>query len=122
MHGCVAFCSEVHRLVKICLDAWQPHEELIREWRSEASKRDRFLLGKLVLPRSLVGVLITKVGWRETKRVIFKFQSVVVDRLDNVLKGGWRSKGKRKRPCVFVEDDWRGEHDVMPRHAKTMRR
>ena len=120
VHGCVSFCSEERPLVRKWVESWHPHEALVRQWRREASSRERFLLGKLVLPQSLVLLFINKVGWKETKRVIHKFQSVVVDRLDEELKSGWQGRFKRVRPNVFIEDDWVHEHTVEPRHAKTM--
>ena len=65
-----------------------------------------FLLGKLVLPQSLVVAFINKVGWHETKRIIHKFQAVLVDKLDNELKSGWQERYKKTRLSVFVDDDW----------------
>ena len=79
------------------------------------------MIGKLVLPQSFVAVFSGKVGWRETKRIIHKFQEVMVDKLDDELKPGWKGRFKRKRPSVFVEDDWVQEHSVEPRNAKTMK-
>ena len=80
------------------------------------------MLGKLVMPQSLVAVFSNKVGWRETKRIIHKFQAVVVDKSDDVLESGWQGRYKRTRLSVFVEDDWVREHSAEPRHAKTMKR
>ena len=122
VHGCVSFCSEEHPLVKRWIESWHPHESIVRQWRERASRRERFLLGKLVLPHSLVAAFINKVGWRETKRIIYKFQAVVVDKLDGELKSGWQGRYKRTRLSVFVEDDWVREHGLEPRHAKMMRR
>ena len=122
VHGCVIFCSEVHPLVKRWIESWHPHELFVRQWRERASRRERFLLGKLVLPQSLVVAFINMVGWRETKRIIYKFQVAVVDRLDEELKSGGQGRRKRTRLSVFVEDDWVREHSVEPRHAKMMGR
>ena len=122
VHGCVSFCSEELPLVRKWVESWHPHEALVRQWRKEASRRERFLLGKLVLPQSLVLLISNKAGWKETKRIIHKFQTVVVDRLDEELKSGWQGRFKRVRPSVFIEDDWVHEHRVEPRQAKTMRR
>ena len=61
-------------------------------------------MGKLVLPQSLIAVFCNKVGWRETKRIIHKYQEVVVDKMDDELKSGWQGRFKRKRLSVFVED------------------
>ena len=120
-HGCVSFCSEEHPLVRRWIESWHPHESLIRQWRDSASRRERFLFGKLVLPQSLVAVFSNKVGWRETKRSIHEFQAVVVDKLDDELKSGWQGRYKRTRLSMFVEDDWVREHSVEHRHAKTMK-
>ena len=60
-------------------------------------------------------------GWRGTKRIIHKYQEVVVDKIEDELKSGWQGRFKRKRLSVFVEDDWVREHGVEPRHAKTMK-
>ena len=70
------------------------------------------MIGKLVLPQSLVAVFCNKVGWRGTKRIIHKYQEVVVDKMDDELKSGWQGRFKRKRPSVFVEDDRVREHSV----------
>ena len=67
-HGCVSFCSEEHPLVERWIEWWHPHESLIRQWRDSASRREKFLLGNLVLPQSLVVALSNKVGWREIKK------------------------------------------------------
>ena len=80
------------------------------------------MFGKLVFPQSLVAVFSNKVGWRETKRIIHKFQEVVVDKIDDELKSGWQGRFKRKRLSVFVEDDWVRETSLEPRNAKTMKR
>ena len=80
------------------------------------------MIGELVLPQSLVAVFCNKVGWRETKRIIHKYQEVVVDKMEDELKSGWQGRFKRKRPSVFVEDDWVREHGVEPQHAETMKR
>ena len=110
VHGCVSFCSEEHPLVKRWMESWHPHESFVRQWRERASRRERFLLGKLVLPQSLVLALISKVRWRETKRIIYKFQAAVIDKLDVDLKPGGQGRWKRTRLGVFVEDDGVREH------------
>ena len=118
----MSFCSEEHPLVRRWIESWHPHESPIRHWRDSAPRRERFLLGILVLPQSLVAVFSNKVGWLETKRIIHKFQAVVVDMLDDELKSGWQGGYKRARLSVVVEDKWVREHSVEPRHAKTMGR
>ena len=45
-----------------------------------------------VLPQSLVVAFIYKAGWRETERIIHKFQAVVVDKLGGELKSGWQGR------------------------------
>ena len=72
------------------IEPWHPHGPLIRQWRDSASRRERFLLGKLFLPQLLVVAFVNKVGWRETKRIIYRFQAVVVDKLDDELISGCR--------------------------------
>ena len=57
-----------------------------------ASRRERFLIGQLVLPQLLVSVFCNEVGWRETKRIIHKYQEVVVDKMDDELKSGLAGK------------------------------
>ena len=104
------------------IESWHPHEFLVGQWRDSASRRERFLISKLVLPQSLVAVFCNKVGWRETKRIIHKCQEVVVDKMDDDLKSGWQGRFKRKRLSAFVEDNWVQEHRMEPRHAKTMER
>ena len=103
------------------IKSWHLHESLVRRWRDSASRRKRFLIGKLVLLQSLVAVFCNEVDWRETKRIIHKYQEVVVDKMDDELKSGWQGRFKRKRLSVFVEDDWVQEHRVEPQHAKTMK-
>ena len=118
----MVFCSDEHPLVRRWIEWWHPHESLVRQWRDSASRRERFLIGKLVLLQYLVAVFCNKVGWRETKRIIHKYQEVVVDKMDDELKSGWQGRFKRKRLSVFVEDDWVGEHGVKPQHAEKMER
>ena len=60
-------------------------------------------------------------GWQETKRILYKYQELVVDKMDDELKSGWQGRFKRKCLSVFIEDDWVREHSVEPRHAKTMK-
>ena len=122
VHGCVGFCSEEHPLVRRWIESWHPHESQVKQWRDNASRRERFLIGKLVLPQSLVAAFCNKVGWGETKRIIHKYQEVVVDKMEDELKSGSQGRFKRKRLSVLVEDDWVREHGVEPRHAKTMKR
>ena len=89
---------------------------------SSGSRRERFLISKLVLPQLLVVVFCNNVGSLKTKRIIHKYQEVVVDKIDDELKSGWQGRSKRKRPGVFVEEDWVREHSVEPQYAKAMQR
>ena len=77
-------------------------------------RRERILIGKLVLPQSFVAIFCNKVGWRETKRIIHKYQEVVVDKMEDELKSWWQGRFKRKRLSVFVEGDWVCEQGVEP--------
>ena len=88
VHWCVGFCSEEHPLVQGWIQSWHPHESLARQWRNSASRRERFLIGKLVLPQSLVAVFCNKVGFLH---MLLCGDKLVVRWVGRRQKGSFRS-------------------------------
>jgi ribonuclease HI len=101
VHGVIGQCeaAQGNPLVHAWLQSWGPHMHSVAGWRMQASRRDRFLLGKLVLPNSLVAFLKDNLGNRGAAAAARKFQATILPSLQNVLPQ-WcaeeRSAFKRK--------------------------
>ena len=86
MHGVLGLCPDTENpLVKAWLKAWGAQENVVAAWRRNACARDRFLLGKMVLPTSLVHCLREKCGPTLAKRSVHLFQKCALSLLDAVL-------------------------------------
>ena len=87
IHGSIGLCNAVRAnpLVQLWLHAWGVHTPLITAWREQASARDRFLLGKLVLPNSLVATLRQALGPRGARNAANGFQRHILPSLTAFL-------------------------------------
>ena len=72
------------------------------EWRNRACFREKFLLGKLVVPRGLFGYMAKLLGFRDAKRIIFIFQKNIVDKLENNIT---TYKGVVTRLRPYIQSD-----------------
>ena len=81
MHGCIAFCTEDHPLVKAWCLAWGSCSTAVL-WRRQASANERRLLGKLCIPQSLFTHLVRKVGRKDARKAIGHFHRSATTLLD----------------------------------------
>ena len=103
VHGSLAFCTPTHPLVAAWLSTWRvTSQSLVKDWRCQARERDRFLLGKLLIPQSLHEHLVKHVKSKEAKRNIRMFQSNIVPILDEILHPTPSPGMKRKN--LFIVD------------------
>jgi len=77
----------------------------VKEWRDQAKERNRFLLGKLVIPQNLYEYLVQNFKSRESKRMIRIFQSNIANILDEKLHPNPAPGLKRRNP--FIEEHWK---------------
>jgi hypothetical protein len=108
VHGMLTCPNPSQPLVHAWLQSWGPHQGISQSWRSQASARDRFLLGKLVIPTSLHQFLRTKLGIRRAKTSIHHFQSSILQNLLPLLPAYTPTQRAnfRKRPNPWAQDDW----------------
>ena len=86
VHGHIGLCPNTENpLVATWIRSWGPHSALVASWRLQAQARDRFLLGKLVLPNSLVEYLKLALGPRAAKACITSFHTQILRLLPTVL-------------------------------------
>ena len=87
VHGVIGLCQcpEAHPLVQAWLQGWGPHQHLVASWRLRANPRDRFLLGKLVFPDSLITHLKEMLGARIARSAVARFHRTVLPLLHAVL-------------------------------------
>ena len=86
VHGHIGMCSNLENpLVHAWLQAWGPQRSLVTSWRNTATPRDRFLLGKLVLPVSLVEHLRAVLGPRSSTSTIKYFHAYILPLLSPSL-------------------------------------
>ena len=108
VHGFIGMCeSTAMPLVKAWLEAWGPLKGLLTTWRQGACARDRFLLGKLVIPWNLWLHLKEKVGDKGTKKAVRHFQQHVLHRLKPHVPRFHIQRGHpRRRLNPWHEEDW----------------
>ena len=78
VHGLLTCPSPSQPFVQAWLQAWGAHQGLTQQWRSQCSQRDRYLLGKLVIPTSLHELLKDALGPRSATKAIKRFQPSVL--------------------------------------------
>ena len=115
VHGHIGLCPSLDNpLVDAWLQSWGPHFPLISSWRQHAQPRDRFLLGKLVLPNSLVAYLRNAMGPRAANMCIRHFQSHILPCITAVLPS-WLPEEKvtfKRRLSAYCPEGW--EHGPRP--------
>ena len=73
-------------------------------WRATATFRDKFLVGKHMIPTKLFLFLVGEIGYTGAKRSIFLFQKAILNLLENNIQ---RIEGEYKgRPRTYVQRDW----------------
>ena len=98
VHGCIAFCNESHPVVQAWAESWPLSiQTKIKQWRTNANQRDRFILGKLCLPVNMrKSFKDWKISWRDSRIMIRKFQNTVTDKMQTLLP--LRDTYTQKRP------------------------
>ena len=108
VHGHVGLCpSASNPLVTAWVQAWGQHEAMAWEWRQSATPRERFVLGKLAVPHSLVHILVDKLGQRKGMRAVREWQGRVLDSLKPHVPRFHLAPGtRRRRPHPYNRQDW----------------
>ena len=108
VHGVLTCPSTANPFVQAWLQSWGPHQGISQAWRAQASPRDRFLLGKLVIPISLHDTLRDHLGPRPAKASIRHFQLTILRFLPPLLPTYTPSQKAtfRKRPNPWSMEDW----------------
>ena len=108
VHGFVGLCeSPGMPLVKAWLDAWGCHRQLLNAWRQVATERERFLLGKLVIPWGLWLHLQEALGLKVARQAVRHFQATILYKLKGCIPRFHVSKGHpRRRLNPWVAEDW----------------
>lgn len=104
--GALAFCP-ASRLGKAWEDSWGQARDIVLQWRSLALKRDRWLLGKVVIPVSLWLHLCRSQGRAGASNTILAWQKSVVVALNAALptveRGRW---GGDTRLNCWEQEGW----------------
>ena len=58
--------------------AWGDVQQLVMRWSSKTTFRDKFLVGKLMIPTKLFVFLVGEIGYKGAKRSIFLFQKSIL--------------------------------------------
>ena len=114
VHGYLGHFGENSKLVQIWLNAWGPLRQKVLMWRRVAMARDLHIVGRLLLPCSLVSELAQQEGRRQCKRAIHKFHARTLKDLAPELP---RTRFSHNPPqslkrSVFKETDWMVEVSV----------
>ena len=79
VHGALGLCPATENpVVRAWLQAWGAQENVVANWRQNASDRDRFLLGKMALPVNLGLYLRKQCGHTHAKKSVLEFQRSVL--------------------------------------------
>ena len=119
VRGSIGLCNAPSQnpLVKAWLQSWGVHMPIIAAWRETASPSDRFLLGKLVIPVSLVAHLQSLVGARLAWSAVRHFQRPILHSLAPCLPvwspDDWCTFKRKLNP--YAPDGWdQGPHPLPP--------
>ena len=82
--GTVAFCMG-SPLCTAWESAWGPWRDLVCQWRTLAQKRDRWMVGKVVVPSSLWDFLRNSLGNMLARNAVLHWQSKVILSLNAAL-------------------------------------
>ena len=104
VHGHIGYCIPSSPWVKAWGKAWGDIQHAVIRWRMTATFRDKFLVGKLMIPTKLFVFLVGEIGYTGAKRSIFVFQKSILNLLENNIQ---RIEGEYKgRPRPYVQRDW----------------
>ena len=122
IHGSIGMCNAVNTnpLIQLWLHAWGTHMGLIAAWREHAPARDRFLLGKLVLPNSLVATLRQALGPRGARNAANGFQCHILPSLTSFLPQ-WspaERQGFKRKLNPYDPGGWDVGPDPLPSRAR----
>jgi hypothetical protein len=117
VHGHISFCQDKENpAVSLWLQCWTPHAEVLWSYRCQASPRDRFLLGKLVIPTTLYTWLADALGRPAMRKAVDRFhrhapsimksllhppgsyKSITIRRLHPYHPEGWENPPTARRP------------------------
>ena len=109
IHGTIGQCPNINNpCVAAWLCAWGPHQHMAATWRGAASSRDRYLLGKLVLPNSLVVYLKAHLGPRHARSAVNLFHRNILSQLTATLPS-WTPAEKqtfKRRLNPYAPEGW----------------
>ena len=108
VHGMLTCPSPSQPFVQAWLQSWGPHQGISQAWRAQASLRERFLLGKLVIPTSLHETLRDSLGARSAKSSIRHFQRSILRLLPPLIPPYTPAQKAtfNKRPNPWSMNDW----------------
>ena len=125
IHGVIGLCTnEANPVVTAWLDAWGPHLPFVLQWRRSAGARDRFLLGKLVLPDSLVACLKASLGNRRALSAVRHFHTHILPGLSDTLPP-WTADDRRsfkRKLNPYNPAGWDVGPSALPPHPLRSRR
>ena len=73
VHGHIGYCIRSSPWVKIWGKAWGYMQQVVMRWRATATFRDKFLLGKLMIPTKLFVLFVGEIGYTGAESSIFLF-------------------------------------------------
>ena len=108
VHGMLTCPSPSQPFVQAWLQSWGPNQGISQAWRAQASPRERFLLGKLVIPTSLHETLRDSLGARPAKSSIRHFQRSILRLLPPLIPSYTPAQKAtfNKRPNPWSMNDW----------------
>ena len=122
IHGSIGLCGATAQnpFVHAWLLAWETHMPLMSTWRNGASQRDRFLLGKLVLPNSLVATLKATLGPRVARTAATTFHRRILPLLTALLPQ-WSPEERcafKRKLSAFEPGGWDTGPQALPTRAR----
>lgn len=108
VHGALTCACPANPFVAAWLQSWGPQKGICHSWWTQAGPRDRYLLGKLVIPCSLHERLRDLLGARAAKASIRHFQNTILRLLPPLLPSYTTAQKAsfRKRPNPWIMTDW----------------
>ena len=100
----MGFCIPSSPWMKAWGNAWGDVQPQVMRWRSTANFRDKFSVGKLMIPANMFAFLVSEIGYKGAKSSIDPFQKTILDLVENNIP---RVEGEYKgitRP--YVRQDW----------------
>ena len=77
---------------------------MVMRWSPTATFRDKFFVGKLMIPTKLFIYLLGQLGYKGTKRFIFLYRKTIFDLVENDIH---KVEGEYKgEPRPYVRQHW----------------